>query len=67
MRIRSRIHTQKGLTIMTVDLKALAQTLTLNQQLRREVAQRINTDEPQRDKFWRTLGKKVRNDVRQTR
>lgn len=52
---------------MTVDLKALAQTLTLNQQLRREVAQRINTDEPQRDKFWRTLGKKVRNDVRQTR
>lgn len=56
-------------TSTTVDLKALAQKLTDAKQAgerAQEALTKLNTEDPQRDKFWRTLGKKVRHDVKQT-
>lgn len=53
---------------MSIDLKALAQTITTNKQAEiRQQAANLKTDDPQRDKHWRTVGKTVRSDVRHTR
>lgn len=52
---------------MIIDLKALAEKLTTQEKANQARTVRLNTEDPQRDKFWRTLGRKIRNDVRHTR
>jgi hypothetical protein len=47
---------------MTIDLTALAQTITKNKQA--EMKAQVD---PARDKHWRRVGKIVRNDVKHTR
>lgn len=53
---------------MTIDLKALAAKLTEARQTETRIRGDwvLKTDDLQRDKFWRTLGKKVRSDVKHT-
>lgn len=56
-------------TSTTVDLLALGEKLTTiqqDEQRKQEALTKLNTEDPQRDKFWRTLGKKIRHDAKQT-
>ena len=55
---------------MTADLTTLAERLTVAKKAEdanQRATVQLNTDDPARDKFWRRIGKIVRNDVKHTR
>ena len=53
-------------TDMDVDLKVLAETIAISTATPLKTP-RANTEDTQRDAYWRRIGKMVRDDVKHTR